>query len=628
VAASWLELKRTSQREITATLAGDANAVVAIRRRLSPHSSRQLPTVRGQESYVVPIGRLKAALVDMAPVLGSFGIDLRRDPFVEDALRSVGVEIGLLDKALSGDLSSPGKFRLSSHFRRKLTPRQREVVSYLLQLPHGANFSVPGAGKTSMLLALHDVLTFQGGVSGLLVVAPRNAFRPWEEELRTCLGSSLRVHRLTGGESSVRSLLATHGKSPKSQVFLVSYSQLVTAIEAIEDWLADHPNLHLVLDESHRIKRGPSGQWGRAVQRIAPYVRRRDILTGTPIPNATVDLAPQLNWLWPYREVIPDYQLRDEAAEGIVTEKLRPLYRRITKKELGLPPTRSIVHDVPMGPLQQRIYDAITDQARRATEHLQLHERSTLVAMSRRTIRLLQVASNPSLLAFSAEEFRLPPLHFDATDPLIPLLHQYNAHEIPAKFQFVVRRVMERSRKGLKTIVWSMFVRNLTMLTALLKAFEPVTIHGAIPTASESGEDAEGTREQLIERFKRDPKCTVLVANPAACGESISLHDVCHHAIYVDRSFNAAHYLQSRERIHRLGLPPNARVTYELLTSRDTVDSVVHQRLVTKTARLARLLDDPGLSAMVLDNDDPDPEEEFDEDDARAVMQFLLGVSD
>jgi SNF2 family DNA or RNA helicase len=259
---------------------------------------------------------------------------------------------------------------------------------------------------------------------------------------------------------------------------------------------------------------------------------------------------------------------------------------------------------------------------------MQLHERAAMVAMSRRTIRLLQVASNPSLLAFSADEFRLPPQRFDAADPLIPLLHQYNSHEIPAKFQFVVKRVMERSGKGLKTIVWSMFVRNLTMLAALLKSFEPVTIHGAIPTASESGEDAEGTREQLIEQFKRDPKCCVLVANPAACGESISLHDVCHHAIYVDRSFNAAHYLQSRERIHRLGLPPNARVTYELLTSKNTVDSVVHQRLVTKTARLARLLDDPGLSAMVLDNDDPDPEETFDEDDARAVMQFLMGATD
>jgi hypothetical protein len=235
------------------------------------------------------------------------------------------------------------------------------------------------------------------------------------------------------------------------------------------------------------------------------------------------------------------------------------------------------------------------------------------------------VASNPSLLALSADEFWLPPLEFEAADPLIPLLHQYNAHEIPTKFQFVVNRVRERSRLGLKTIVWSMFVRNLTMLAALLRQFGPVTVHGGIPTAAESGDDVEGTREQLIDQFKTDPNCSVLVANPAACGESISLHEVCHHAIYVDRSFNAAHFLQSRERIHRLGLPPNVRVTYEILLSTDTVDMVVHQRLISKTDRLARLLDDPGLSAMALDNDDPDPQETFDAADAQAVMRFLLG---
>jgi hypothetical protein len=273
------------------------------------------------------------------------------------------------------------------------------------------------------------------------------------------------------------------------------------------------------------------------------------------------------------------------------------------------------------------MYDAITLQAQREAEHLQLSERATLAAMSRRTIRLLQVASNPSLLALSADEFRLPPLQFGTGDPLIPLLHQYNAHEIPTKFQFVVKRVHERSQRGLKTIVWSMFVRNLTMLAALLGQFNPVTIHGGIPTATDSADDAEGTREQLIDQFKNDPTCKVLIANPAACGESISLHEVCHHAIYVDRSFNAAHYLQSRERIHRLGLPPNVRVSYEMLLSTNTVDLVVHQRLISKTDRLARLLEDPGLSAMALDNDDPNPEETFDTADAQAVMRFLVGIA-
>ncbi len=623
---SWVDFKRTSQREITVTLAGDPNVVVAARRRLSAHTSKQLPTIDDRERYIVPVGRLKASLVDIVPIVGSLEIELRRDAFVEEALRSVAREIAVLDEAISGDLRPAKSLELSNQFRRKLKPRQRAAINYLVELPHAANFSVPGAGKTTMLLAIHDTLSSRDLVEGLLVVAPRNAFRPWEDEIDQCLDGSLTIHRLTGGESAIRTSLETYGGAPKGHVFLISYSQLATAIEAVEDWLSDHPRMHMVLDESHRIKRGPSGQWGRAVRRIAPYARRRDILTGTPIPNATIDLGPQLAWLWPYREVIPDYQLRDTGSEAEVTERLRPLYRRITKSELNLPPVRTVVHSIPMGPLQQRIYDAITDQARRGVEDIDLEHRISLAAWSRRTVRLLQVASNPSLISLSADEFQLPPVQFTENDPLIPLLQQYNAHEIPTKFQFVVNRVMDRSRRGLKTVVWSTFVRNLTMLAALLQPFNPVLVYGAIPTASESGDDPEGTREQLIEQFKHDLHCNVLIANPAACGESISLHEACHHAIYVDRNFNAAQYLQSRERIHRLGLPKNARVTYELLTSKGTVDEVVHQRLITKTDRLARLLDDPGLSAMTLDNDDPDPEEAFDEGDAAAVMAFLLGT--
>ena len=44
----------------------------------------------------------------------------------------------------------------------------------------------------------------------------------------------------------------------------------------------------------------------------------------------------------------------------------------------------------------------------------------------------------------------------------------------------------------------------------------------------------------------------VLVANPAAAAESISLHEHCNHALYLDRTYNAGQFLQSQDRIHRL----------------------------------------------------------------------------
>jgi len=87
-----------------------------------------------------------------------------------------------------------------------------------------------------------------------------------------------------------------------------------------------------------------------------------------------------------------------------------------------------------------------------------------------------------------------------------------------------------------------------------------------------------------------------MVANPAAASEGISLHTVCQNAIYVDRTFNAAHYLQSEDRIHRLGLRKDQAPTVEILEGRSTIDEIVRLRLGLKVDRMSTVLDDPSLN--------------------------------
>ena len=118
-------------------------------------------------------------------------------------------------------------------------------------------------------------------------------------------------------------------------------------------------------------------------------------------------------------------------------------------------------------------------------------------------------------------------------------------------------------------------------------------IHGGVEAGSEEEED---TREWKIKKFHQDEKSFVLVANPAACGEGISLHTVCHYALYIDRNYNAAQYLQSEDRIHRLGLSPDIITTVEILFSPDTVDESVRRRLVSKVTQMAKVLDDNSLN--------------------------------
>jgi hypothetical protein len=112
-----------------------------------------------------------------------------------------------------------------------------------------------------------------------------------------------------------------------------------------------------------------------------------------------------------------------------------------------------------------------------------------------------------------------------------------------------------------------------------------------------------------------------LVANPAACSEGISLHTVCHHAIYVDRGYNAAQFLQSMDRIHRLGLKPGTETTIEIIHSPDSIDDLIDSRLVDKINRMAEVLEDESLrkEPLTVELD----EEGFDEVDAKQLLKHL-----
>ena len=127
------------------------------------------------------------------------------------------------------------------------------------------------------------------------------------------------------------------------------------------------------------------------------------------------------------------------------------------------------------------------------------------------------------------------------------------------------------------------------------------------------------------QRIKRTQEAMVMVLNPAAASEAISLHKVCHHAIYVDRSFNAAHYLQSEDRIHRLGLKPDEVPTIEIVECRGTIDEVVNQRLTIKVATMADALNDTSLNVEAIPYDIDFSVDDMNGDDIQAVPDYFFG---
>jgi hypothetical protein len=172
----------------------------------------------------------------------------------------------------------------------------------------------------------------------------------------------------------------------------------------------------------------------------------------------------------------------------------------------------------------------------------------------------------------------------------------------------VVDHARRLAKEGYKTVIWTIFTDTIRAIVTSLADLNPVFIHGGVSTGEATDPD---TREGRLERFHNDPHCFVLVANPAAAGEGISLHTVCHNAIYADRSYVSTHYLQSIDRIHRLGLPPDQETYIHIYRTRapaqiGSIDLSVSRRLAQKIRGLEQTLGDPDLHLLAYDEENAD----------------------
>ncbi|MGW0562606.1 DEAD/DEAH box helicase [Streptomyces sp. NPDC003016] len=450
---------------------------------------------------------------------------------------------------------------------------QRRDIAKLLSLQHGANFSVPGAGKTRSALGVYAAQKTMGQVKRLLVVCPKSAYESWKYETAVCFRHRLRPHVLDGSLDEW------------AEVLIVNYERLDRSLTTLAAWLQAEPSM-IILDEAHRMKLGARGTYGAACMALGPLARRRLILTGTPAPNGSKDLENLLGFVWPghgQRSVARAVAGGDLAYASVA---LKPLFTRTTKLELGLPPMELRMRYVDMPPLHAEIYGSLVGDADSRAA------RDDLSSLGKTALRLLMAATSPALLLDSGSRYeplayQLPPLEIPQGHSLYALMQNLPDYELSPKYKETAAIVAENAEQGRKTLIWTTFVRSLTTLEQLLEKYAPAVVYGGTVD-----------RDEQLRRFREDPACMVLLSNPATLGEGISLHQVCHDAVYVDRDFVAGRFLQSLDRIHRLGLRPDAETRVTVLAVRDTIDEVVAARLDRKLEFMGKILDDPSVQQL------------------------------
>lgn len=479
-------------------------------------------------------------------------------------------------------------------FTRRLTTNQMNNVRRLAPLPAGATFSVPGAGKTTEALAYF--FCNSNPDDHLLVVGPLSAMGAWEAQLHDCCpGENYQFVRLRGGEKKIDRILRD---APKFMV--ISYGQFAVAGHLIKEFLSYH-SVVMFLDESHRIKSGRAGVSPQEILNVSFLPEKKLIMSGTPCPQSVADLLPQFEFLYP-----------DQIASvDTVVQLLQPVYVRTTKGQLGIPPISHRKVSLEMSPLQREVYGAIRSETKRQLMTMVSDAaKYSLRDIGKKIMKVMAFTSNPSLLASDMDYI------FDKR------LGDLLAVDCGPKIEYACARARELAAEGKKVIIWSQFVKNVLLITERLKDLGADCIYGGVNSGDETEED---TREWKIKEFHTNPQKMVLVLNPSAASEAISLHKACHHAIYVDRSFNAAHYLQSEDRIHRLGITEDEAPTIEIVECRGTIDEVIDMRLSLKVKTMAEALNDTSLNVEAIPYDIDFSTDDMNSDDVQAAISYFFG---
>lgn len=261
----------------------------------------------------------------------------------------------------------------------KLWPPQQEAFEFTISRPNTALFCEPRTGKTYVTLKVLETIADEE-FTGVLICLLTNLVSTWSDKITEHL----------------KWLSITHDwdefkKLPSPKLLLIHFDVLPKLINKMVKYKAIN---WMAIDEAHRISNRGS-KWSRACARMS-WVRRKLIMTGTPIDKLPTDLFGQFKFLDPtvfgtnwaefqeeYMDMPPmkvihaprgskEWQRRilqqrimrgkakfNQAKMPQFLERIQPLAIRLTKADVGIiePEVHRVM--IPVLGAQRRYYEAM-----------------------------------------------------------------------------------------------------------------------------------------------------------------------------------------------------------------------------------------------------------------------------
>lgn len=494
---------------------------------------------------------------------------------------------------------------VTTNMSRELREQQMWDAFYMYAMAKCSNFSVPGSGKTASVLGVYSFLKSKGIVNRIIMIGPKNAFGTWIDEFKTCFSGieDLKVFNIHDskykGSNQIKRILKYD--SLKYNLFLLNYESLGIYKDYFKELIGS--NSLLVFDEIHKAKRF-GGQYANYAIHLSEKSSYTIALTGTPIPNSYLDMYNILKIL--YNDEYDEYfgfelkTLRFPNDDDMmhINNKLQPFFCRTTKNQLGVTKANADIE----------IFVETTSAECKLFEIICSKYMNNKLAMF---IRILQLESNPSMILEALKPSDFEDI-LDITDNIddsdyvdysIDVVNLIDEIGISSKMQECIRLVSKLVNEKKKVIVWCIFKKSINDLEKYLneKGIKAFSIYGEVEL-----ED----RFSILNDFQKG-NFDVLITNPHTLAESISLHKICHDAIYYEYSYNLVHLLQSKDRIHRLGLENNQYTQYYYLKDiyylhdgEISIDDKVHKRLEVKEKIMLDAIDNNILEKVSTTDED------------------------
>jgi SNF2 family DNA or RNA helicase len=419
-------------------------------------------------------------------------------------------------------------------------------------------FDEQGAGKTVMAIHAFDRLRQLGGKDTLLVFAPKNMVEEWARDFRRFMGEKYSISVVTGPRSA-----KYLGLLKPADVYVMNYETAHLMELSIQSLLRRNLGRTIMtVDESFFIKNRHTKR-AAAVRRLRHYCDRCWVLCGTPAPNHPMDVVHQFD-VADGGVTFGDVAL--PRAPGNLRQTIqhavekRGVYLRRLKHHVmpDLPPKHFQRVTVPMEEEQRRLYtltlrQLVNDVGNTTEAEFKVKLQSFLA----RRMALFELCSHPSQLISA---YAAVPAKVTALDNLLEELIE---------------------RRGEKVVIWSFFRYSLNEIVRRYRQYNPVRLDGTVTDTK--------LRADAISRFQEDNKTMLFVGNPAAAGAGITLTS-SRTAIYESFSMQAAHYLQSLDRVHRRG--QSRDVNYYMLLCQDSIEEDEYERLLAKEQAARELFSD------------------------------------